>query len=138
MAESTKSSKIPFVPVSVGELLDKLTILDIKSQKIADPAKLANISRERNELRAIADGLALDDKAIGSLTAELEQVNLSLWDIEDQIREHEARGDFGPSFIALARAVYKTNDRRAHLKRQINDASNSQLVEEKSYAEWQA
>jgi len=117
-------------PVSWGELVDKITILEIKAARIVDPAKLANVQRELQALVAVRDA---QGKPPAMLAAELRQVNEALWDIEDRIRECEQRGDFGPTFIELARSVYKTNDRRAALKRRINDAMGSELVEEKSY-----
>ncbi len=117
-------------PVSWGELVDKITILEIKAARIADPAKLANV---RNELQALTQVRDAKGSAPASLVAELRRVNEQLWDIEDQIRECEERGDFGQRFVELARSVYKTNDRRAALKRQVNDAMGSDLVEEKSY-----
>lgn len=117
-------------PVSWGELIDKITILEIKAARIADAAKLANIRRELQALIAVRDA---QGTAPAALVAELGQVNEQLWDIEDRIRECEQRGDFGAAFIELARSVYKTNDRRAALKRKINDAMGSELVEEKSY-----
>lgn len=117
-------------PVSWGELVDKITILEIKAARIADPAKLANIRHELQALTQVRDAKGIAPPA---LVSELRRVNEQLWDIEDLIRECEERGDFGPAFVALARSVYKTNDRRAALKRQINDAMGSELVEEKSY-----
>lgn len=126
------------VPVSVGELLDKITILRIKSARIADPSKLANVSRELAELEAVwaasSHAEALEPEAL----AELQAVNEALWDIEDRIREKEHRGEFDADFIELARAVYVTNDRRAAIKRTLNLASGSALVEEKSYADYGA
>lgn len=121
------------VPVSWGELIDKITILEIKADRIGDPAKLANIRRELAALNRVrADGGPLPPQVL-TLTANLRTVNEALWDIEDEIRECERHGDFGPRFVKLARAVYRTNDRRADLKRQINAALQSELVEEKSY-----
>lgn len=117
-------------PVSWGELVDKIAILEIKSARIADPAKRANVQRELQALTAVRDAHGAPPPA---LVSELRRVNEQLWDIEDRIRECEQRGDFGPAFIELARSVYKTNDRRAALKRQVNDAMGSDLVEEKSY-----
>lgn len=126
----------PRVPVSWGELLDKITILEIKSARIAQPEKHANIQRELRQLVAARDHLLAESRkaAIGDLMLELRRVNEGLWDIEDEIREHEQHGDFGPAFVALARAVYTTNDRRAALKGEINRRLGSILVEEKSYA----
>ncbi len=132
------------VPVSAGELVDKITILQIKVERIGDPAKQANVAVELAALEAVvaraglvvgpgqADGLT--GAVLAAATAELVDVNGELWDIEDRIRDCERAGDFGPGFIELARAVYRTNDRRAALKARINQLCGSQLVEEKSYA----
>jgi hypothetical protein len=122
-------------PVSVGELLDKLTILAIKLERIADPTKRLNIAREQEALEAVvtAQGVRGVD-GVALLERELRAVNEQLWEIEDQIREHERQQRFDDGFIALARAVYRTNDRRAELKRRINALSGSELTEEKSYA----
>lgn len=117
-------------PVSWGELIDKISILEIKAARIRDAAKLANVRRELAALAAVRDA---HGTAPEPLARALRRTNEELWDIEDRIRECEERGDFGPIFIDLARSVYKTNDRRALLKRQINDAMGSELVEEKSY-----
>ena len=132
------------VPVSAGELVDKITILQIKVERIDDSAKRANVAVELAALEAVAvraglvagagqaDGLT--GAVLAAATAELVDVNGELWDIEDRIRDCERAGDFGPGFIELARAVYLTNDRRAALKARINQLCGSQLVEEKSYA----
>ncbi|WP_411875871.1 hypothetical protein [Vulcanococcus limneticus] len=123
------------VPVSVGELIDKLTILAIKDARIEDAAKRVNVRTELEALEAVALAAGLRDLGgLAELEAQLRQVNGDLWTIEDRIRDCERQGDFGPAFVALARAVYVTNDRRAALKRQINVLSGSELVEEKSYA----
>ncbi len=121
------------VPISPGELLDKITILRIKSARMTDPAQLENVRHELAVLehtwaRAVPDAAQLhaDERA-------LETVNTRLWDIEDRIREHEAGRRFDASFIELARAVYVTNDERAAIKRRINLALGSKIVEEKSY-----
>lgn len=119
-------------PVSAGELLDKITILEIKAERISDPAKLANVRRELEALAALRDQHGLD--ALVTLTADLKVVNETLWQVEDEIRELEAASRFDARFIELARAVYITNDRRAALKKEINLAVGSAIVEEKSYA----
>jgi hypothetical protein len=122
----------PVAPVSVGELLDKITILDIKRERILDAAKRANVEREYAALVESRDRLALS-RAIMPLVAELKKVNETLWEIEDDIRECEAKSDFGPRFITLARSVYKQNDKRAALKAEVNKLCNSALREEKSH-----
>ncbi|MFM2079344.1 MAG: hypothetical protein RLZZ219_26 [Cyanobacteriota bacterium] len=123
------------VPVSVGELLDKLTILAIKLERIADPTQRSNVAREAEALEAVVAAEGFRDLAgVPELERELRAVNEELWEIEDRIREHERLQCFDAAFIALARAVYRTNDRRAHLKRRINGLSGSELIEEKSYA----
>jgi hypothetical protein len=124
------------VPISVGELIDKIVILEIKSERIKNTNQLANIANELDALRAVRLG-EVDRAQLNALSAELKHVNEKLWDVEDAIRECDARGDFGESFIALARAVYRFNDERARLKKAINVASGSRLVEEKSYKSFQ-
>ncbi|MCR0985127.1 DUF6165 family protein [Roseomonas populi] len=119
------------VPVSWGELLDKITILEIKQERLSDPQALRNVTLELDLLRQKTVGAAAD--GLMPLVTELGAVNRRLWDIEDAIREHEHRADFGPSFIELARAVYQNNDHRAAVKRRINLLLGSLLVEEKSY-----
>jgi hypothetical protein len=121
---------MPMVPVSWGELLDKITILQIKQERLADAAKRANVLRELNALAATA---APKIAQAGDLLQELKKVNESLWEIEDRIRDKERDQAFDAEFIALARAVYVTNDKRSDLKRQMNRALGSALVEEKSY-----
>ena len=124
------------VPMSVGEVLDKITILEIKLEKINDAAKLANVETELSHLRPLVSGdVFLTDEMIG-LIGTLKSINKALWDIEDDIRIEESKGDFGSRFIELARAVYVTNDQRAHVKKQINMASGSIIVEEKSYEDY--
>lgn len=122
----------PTVPVSWGELIDKITILEIKRERIRDPLACANVAHERKRLSAIA-APALEVPGIALLGAELKQVNEALWDIEDAIRKLDAQGSFGSEFIALAQAVYRRNDERSRIKRRINDALDSEFVEEKSY-----
>ncbi|MBK1696059.1 DUF6165 family protein [Rhodovibrio salinarum] len=122
------------VEVAAGELLDKITILEIKEAKFTDPSKLANVRAELETLRAARDANLPSNAGIDQAVDGLRAVNQQLWDIEDEIREHERNQDFGARFIELARAVYKTNDRRADLKREINDLTGSRLKEEKSYA----
>ena len=126
------------VPVSYGELLDKIAILQIKSERMADPAKLANVRRELDALETgwMAHPAASHD--IAGLRAQLKAVNERLWVIEDDIRICEKKQDFGAEFIRLARAVYVENDERARIKRDINLALGSDLVEEKSYQDYRS
>lgn len=121
-------------PVSWGELIDKITILEIKREKLTDPGQRANVAHELEVLAAVRDAAGGLVPELAGAVAELGEVNRALWDIEDEIRGCERAQDFGPRFIELARAVYRTNDRRAALKRRINEAMNSDIVEEKSYA----
>ena len=124
----------PSVPVSWGELLDKVTILEIKRDRIARADARANVMHELDLLGRIAVPAMASDGVEG-LVADLKQVNEQLWQIEDAIRLREAAQDFGADFVALARSVYRQNDRRAAIKRAINDQLGSDLVEEKSYAD---
>jgi len=125
--------KMITVPISPGELLDKLTILHLKMEKIIDVAKITNVERELVALQHIADEALPQSDALAVLVTELQRHNADLWEIEDNIRELEATGDFGAGFIALARAVYITNDQRAETKKKINLLLGSDLIEEKSY-----
>ena len=120
-------------PVSAGELVDKITILRIKAERIGDAAKEANVRKELGLLEAIAAEALPASAEIDALTAELTAINAALWDIEDGKRDCERRQDFGDRFVRLARDVYIENDRRAAVKRRINAAAGSELVEEKSY-----
>ena len=122
--------------MSVGEVVDKVTILEIKSDRISDTDKLRNIATELDALRPLVSGGVFDAEEVVALTDALRAVNGELWDIEDDIRAEEAAGRFGERFIELARAVYVTNDRRAELKKKINLATGSELVEEKSYEDY--
>lgn len=126
------------VPVSFGEVLDKITILEIKSERIQDAAKVKNVRLELEELSLVWDDAVSDPASIASLREQLKAVNEQLWVIEDDIRDQEAEQDFGPRFIELARAVYVTNDKRAALKKDINLALGSRFVEEKSYQDYTA
>lgn len=120
-------------PVSWGELLDKITILEIKDRRIADAAKRANVRRELDALNAEVARHGTLPEGTAALMDELRAVNEALWDIEDEVRDCERRQDFGPRFVELARGVYHSNDRRAAVKRRLNDLLGSELVEEKSY-----
>jgi hypothetical protein len=121
------------VPISPGELLDKITILRIKSARMADESKLAHVRHELARLEASRQAALPAAADLAADEAALERVNAELWDIEDRIREHEAERRFDAGFIELARAVYLRNDERAALKRRINLRLESALVEEKSY-----
>ena len=124
------------VEIPVGDFLDKLSILEIKSERIQDTTKLANIRRELDVLRATWQASSYAQSDITTEYAHLKTVNESLWDIEDQIRDQERAKDFGERFIELARAVYQTNDQRAEIKRTLNVKLGSALVEEKSYSDY--
>lgn len=126
------------VPVSFGEVLDKITILEIKSERIKDEAKVRNVRLELDELTATWNQAVPDPSAIADLRQQLKSVNEQLWEIEDDIRDQEAAQDFGPRFIELARAVYVTNDKRAAIKKDVNLALGSRFVEEKSYQDYTA
>jgi Flp pilus assembly protein TadD len=122
------------IPGAVGELIDKIAILKIKERRIDDPEKVANVRRELALLTAKLGEAGLDRAELAPLEAELAAVNEKLWDVEDEIRLCDKAGDFGERFVALARAVYGANDRRAAIKREINRRCNSAIVEEKHYA----
>lgn len=131
---NTANGSMPRVPQSWGEIIDKITILQIKNEKIKDAAKLVNIRRELAELEAVREEYFPAHAGLAALSNKLKGVNESLWWIEDDIRDCERAKDFGPKFIELARAVYVTNDQRGNVKREINELLGSALVEEKSYA----
>ena len=121
------------VPVSPGEFLDKLTILELKAERITDPAKLANVRRELELMRATWAASPLAARDVTALVDGLRATNAVLWDVEDRLRACEAERRFDAAFVELARTVYRTNDRRAAVKRQLNLALGSDLLEEKSY-----
>jgi hypothetical protein len=122
------------IEVAPGELIDKLTILEIKKANIIDPAKLRNVQHEYDVLARVLSEQVPSSEALTGFTADLKAINEDLWKIEDDIRDCERDRDFGAKFIELARAVYHTNDRRAAVKRQINELLDSPIIEEKSYA----
>lgn len=122
------------VPQSWGEVIDKITILQIKAERLTDAAKIANVAKELDELVAVREREFPGHAGLAALSAELKAINEKLWVIEDDIRDCERAKDFGPKFIELARAVYFTNDERAAAKRKVNDLLGSALIEEKSYA----
>ena len=121
--------------ISPGEFLDKLSILEIKLERIRDAAKLANVRRELDLLRGVWNASPLAGADVTALTRELKTVNEALWEIEDRLRIKEAQGGFDHEFIELARSVYRNNDRRAALKREVNLVLRSDLIEEKSYGD---
>ena len=124
------------IPVAPGELLDKITILRIKVLRIEDLGKRANAAAELTMLEEVQAKDVLASDQLTSLEIDLSVVNEALWEIEDAVRDHERVQDFGPAFVKLARDVYRQNDRRAALKRQINTLLGSVIVEEKSYASY--
>jgi hypothetical protein len=123
-------------PIAVGELIDKITILEIKSERLTDTAKLRNVQSELGLLVAHRQAVLGDVGMLFALAARLKEVNGRIWDLEDAIRNCERNGDFGEAFVATARAIYRRNDERAALKREINEISGSNIIEEKSYAKY--
>ncbi|MDH5710390.1 MAG: DUF6165 family protein [Gammaproteobacteria bacterium] len=123
--------------ISIGEFFDKVTILEIKKERISDPEKLININNELNALNALLDDLPFSRADVEKEVAELKSINEELWVIEDDIRDKESQKNFDQGFIELARAVYFTNDRRSEVKREINIKLGSDFIEEKSYEEYQ-
>ena len=133
----TSGETLPiWIPIPPGELLDKITILEIKRTRISDVEKLQNVQREFDQLCTVRDRVVAPSAELTDLSNRLATANEKLWEIEDQIRECEARKDFGPRFVELARAVYLTNDERAAIKRQINECLGSKLIEEKAYSSY--
>ena len=125
------------IEVSNGEILDKITILVIKSKMITDPTKLKNINTELDELKPFLDVVGYESNTtVNSLVKELESVNEKLWNVEDKLRDKERSKQFDDEFIKLARDVYFTNDERARIKKNLNEVTNSKLVEEKSYQKY--
>ena len=124
------------VVLSVGELIDKITILQLKMKFIKNKKQLNNVSNELETLKPLLKENNLETPKINELFAELYEINLELWKIEDKIREKERQSDFNDEFISLARSVYFTNDKRADIKKKINLISGSELIEEKSYAKY--
>jgi hypothetical protein len=124
------------VPVAYGELIDKITILEIKTQRMTDAIQLANVRHELRLLCAIRERLGHEQGALPELASGLRHLNDNLWDIEDGVRECERRGEFGSEFIGLARSVYKTNDRRWAVKRELDRIGGSAIVLEKLYSRY--
>lgn len=125
------------IDVGVGEAIDRLTILEIKLERIADPMRRDNVARDYSLLSQALVSIP-ETQVMQSLRANLKKINEALWQVEDDLRDHERRQDFGPEFVRLARAVYHSNDRRAQVKREINELVGSVLNEEKSYAAYTA
>ena len=121
------------VPVSPGEVLDKITILEIKSERMTDPDKVANVRLELALLQQTWSQAVSEDEVIRDLHAQLKEINEALWEIEDDIRDKERVKEFDQRFIELARSVYFTNDRRSEVKKKLNLHLGSQIIEEKSY-----
>jgi hypothetical protein len=125
------------VPVSPGEVLDKITILEIKSERISDAEKLVNVRRELELLQASWKQAVPEDDTVRRIHDELKTINEALWEIEDDIRDKERAREFDQVFIELARSVYVTNDQRANAKKELNLYLGSEIVEEKSYQDYQ-
>ncbi len=123
------------VPISVGELVDKLTILKIKSERISDLQKLDNIMQEYKMLSSLSEYGQIETD-VNEEFIELYTVNLKIWNLEDSVRECERTGTFDSRFVDVAREIYKTNDRRAQIKKKINLKYESGIIEEKSYKEY--
>ena len=124
------------IPISCGELVDKLTILEIKGKLITESDKLYEVKKEFMKLSATFKILLESNPLVQKYYDELLFINTELWQIEDEIRECEKNNDFGDNFIKLARSVYKTNDQRFHLKNDVNELFNSNIKEQKSYKEY--
>jgi hypothetical protein len=122
-------------PVSFGEAADRLSILQIKHERIRDPRKLANVEMELVEAEPLLREHVRQTTEFQSLFARLKEINRRLWDIEENIRQHERTGDFGPEFVVLARSVYTSNDDRYRVKREIDRLMGSAIPEEKSYSD---
>jgi hypothetical protein len=125
------------VPVSPGEVLDKITILEIKSERMTDPDKVANVRTELGLLQETWTQCVAEDPVITDLHDELKRINEALWEIEDDIRDKERAKAFDQEFIELARSVYFTNDRRSKVKKTLNLHLGSRIVEEKSYQDYE-
>ena len=128
--------KTPLIPVSWGELFDKITILQIKIENLHEKNALNNVKTEHDQLNAIYNNNFLKDEIAIVLFNDLKEINQKLWDIEDKIRDKEKRKKFDKEFIELARNVYFTNDERSRIKRNINETFGSKIIEEKSYSKY--
>ena len=133
MKNSSIKKKIINAPISIGEQVDKITILEIKKNKLQN-SKLENVLKELSFLRKLMEKHQI--QITDDLFTQLTEINLTLWNIEDQIRIKEKNKEFDNIFIELARSVYFTNDKRSEIKKRINRLSNSEITEEKSYAEY--
>ena len=133
MKNSSIKKKIINAPISIGELVDKITILEIKKNKLQN-SKLENVLKELSFLRKLMEKHQIE--ITDDLFTQLKEINLTLWNIEDQIRIKEKKKEFDNIFVELARSVYFTNDKRSEIKKRINRLSNSEITEEKSYAEY--
>lgn len=128
--------KTPFIPISWGELFDKITILQIKLENLKDKNALKNVKIEYEKLNSIFNEVFFENTIANQLIIDLKLINEKLWNIEDLIRDKERNKVFNKEFIELARKVYITNDKRSRIKRKINETFGSELVEEKSYADY--
>ena len=127
---------MPTVEISWGELIDKITILEIKEQRLTSPAAVANVRKELAALNGAVSELKPAPAELGALKEDLKSINEALWDIENRTRAKEAAQSFDQQFVALTRSVYLNNDKRALIKRRINELLNSGLVEEKQYTSY--
>ena len=128
--------KTPLIPISWGELFDKITILEIKIENFQEKSALKNVKTEHDQLNKIYNSNFLDHQNAKLLITSLKQINIKLWNIEDKIREKERSKNFDKEFIELARNVYFTNDERSRIKRNINETFGSKIIEEKSYSKY--
>ena len=128
--------KTPLIPISWGELFDKITILQIKKENLQEKNALKNVKEEHDQLNKIYNSNFLEDENAKRFINSLKQINKKLWDIEDKIRDLEKNKKFGKQFIELARNVYFTNDERSRIKRNINQTFGSQIIEEKFYSKY--
>jgi hypothetical protein len=128
--------KTPLIPVSWGELFDKITILEIKIENLQEKNALNNVKTEHDQLNTIYNNNFLKDEIARVLFNDLKEINHKLWEIEDLIRDKERNKTFDKEFIELARNVYFTNDERSRIKRNINDTFGSEIIEEKSYSDY--
>ena len=136
-SEQQSAQSMPTVEVSWGELIDKITILEIKERRLTSPQAVGNVRKELAALRHVVQALKPQPAALDALKRQLATMNETLWQIEDRIRAKEAAKSFDPQFIELARSVYRNNDERARLKHQINELMQSGIVEEKQYTAYQ-